>query len=307
MEIKPDFAVEYRIAYMYALKEDYAESMKWLEQFISSVPAAGRKAEGFLWIGIYHFLLGKKESAFSNFLRAEKLADEAGDWPRKVALDYTRGWLYFELGELELSKEYLQKAWDVLLSESPKSKGWRAGRNFSIGLVEAKQGKIDLARSRLAEIKSLLPELTPASRKTRTFHHDWLQAEILMAQGSLEKAIEVLEKIAPPDVPSMYTDNIGPYNMPFIRDVLARAYHQNRKLDKAISEYERKITFDPDSKDRHLIHPKYHYLLAKLYQEKGLPTKAIEQYQVFLDLWKDADPILPELQDAKKRLVALKK
>jgi serine/threonine protein kinase/Tfp pilus assembly protein PilF len=306
LDIKPDFAVGYRIAYMYALKEDYAESMKWVEQYISSVPSPGNKAEGFLWKGVYNFLLGKKERAFSNLLRADKLAEEAGDWPRKVALDYTRGWWYFELGELELGKEYLHKAWDVMLSDSPESKGWQAGYNFSIGLVEVKQGEIDSARSRMDKIKSLLPELTPASRKIRTFHHDWLQAEILMAQDSPRKAIEILEKIVPSDVPSMYTDNIGPYNMPFIRDVLARAYHQNGELGKAISEYETKITFNPESKDRHLIHPKYHYFLAKLYQEKGLSAKAIGQYDIFLQLWKDADPVLPELQDAKKRLNSLK-
>ena len=206
-----------------------------------------------------------------------------------------------------LHKEYLQKAWEMLLSAYPKAKSWRAGYNFCLGLVEVSHGEMDSARSRLDKIKSLLPELTPASKKNRTFEHDWLQAEILMAQGSPEKAIEVLEKIVSPDIPSMHTDNMGPYNLPPVRDVLARAYRQNGELSKAISEYERKITFDPGSKDRHLIHPKYHYLLAKLYQEKGLLTKAIEQYEVFLDLWKDADPVLPELQDAKKRMTALKK
>jgi len=307
LEIKPGFGVGFRIAYICALKEDYAESMKWLEHFISSVPSPGHKAEGFLWIGIYYFLLGKKESAFSSLLRAEKWAEEAGDWPRKVALDYTRGWWYFELGELELSKEYFQKAWEVMLSAYPKSKGYQSGYDFCLGMVEAKQGEVDSARFRLDKIKSLLPELTPSSRKIRTFEHDWLEAEILMAQGSPEKAIVILEKSVTQDIPNMHTDSIGPYNLPLIRDVLARAYHQNGELDRAIAEYERKITFDPSSQDRHLIHPKYHYFLAKLYQEKGLSSKAIGQYKIFLQHWKDADPVLPELQDGKKRLAALKR
>jgi hypothetical protein len=45
----------------------------------------------------------------------------------------------------------------------------------------------------------------------------------------------------------------------------------------------------------------------KIYQDKGWPCKAIEHYSKFLDLWKDADPGLPEVEDARKRLAGLRK
>lgn len=66
------------------------------------------------------------------------------------------------------------------------------------------------------------------------------------------------------------------------------------------------ITFDPNREERCLIHPKYHYSLAKLYEEKGRKGKAIEHYDKFLDLWKDAGPCIAEVKDAKKRVAGVK-
>ena len=47
-------------------------------------------------------------------------------------------------------------------------------------------------------------------------------------------------------------------------------------------------------------------MLGKIYKEQSNKTKAIEQYEKFLDLWKDAVPGIAEIEDARKRLAGLK-
>ncbi|MCK4787307.1 MAG: hypothetical protein KAV87_26345 [Desulfobacteraceae bacterium] len=43
--------------------------------------------------------------------------------------------------------------------------------------------------------------------------------------------------------------------------------------------------------------------VGKIYEQK---VKAIKHYEKFLDLWKDADPGIAEVEDARKRLAGLK-
>ncbi len=47
-------------------------------------------------------------------------------------------------------------------------------------------------------------------------------------------------------------------------------------------------------------------MLGKIHEDQGNRDKAIEHYEKFLDLWKDADPGIREVEDGKKRLAALR-
>jgi hypothetical protein len=47
-------------------------------------------------------------------------------------------------------------------------------------------------------------------------------------------------------------------------------------------------------------------MLGKIYEQIGWEGKAIEHYEKFLALWKDADPGIAEVDDARERLARLK-
>jgi hypothetical protein len=47
-------------------------------------------------------------------------------------------------------------------------------------------------------------------------------------------------------------------------------------------------------------------MLGRAYEMVGGSSKAIAQYEEFLEIWKDADPYLEEVPDASLRLNRLK-
>ncbi|MGD8540397.1 MAG: protein kinase [Candidatus Aminicenantes bacterium] len=307
LEVKPDFYLAIQnIGYVYAFAQNHLEALRWFDRFVEESPTPGTKAEAYAWRGFYLCWLGQQVRAMDDFEVAAELAESVGNKEWIGHIHRILGWVYYDQGNLKLSREHFKEWLDVRKELRTSISSYNtACYNFYLGLVDLKEGQFDSARSKLDIIQSHLPDIT-SNKDMAEFYHDFLLGELLLAEGSIEEAIRTsTEASSIGAYSSMYVSNLLPHNFPFEKDTLARAYLKVGDIDKAIVEYKRLITFDPNTLERSLVHPRYYYKLAKLYEQKGQKAKAIEHYEKFLELWKDADPGIFEVEDARERLMGL--
>jgi tetratricopeptide (TPR) repeat protein len=84
------------------------------------------------------------------------------------------------------------------------------------------------------------------------------------------------------------------------------AYYKAGDMEKAQEQYEKIVNLTIGRIHWGDIYAKSLYKLGQIYEQKNWVGKAIEQYEKFLELWKNADPGDADVDDAKKRLAGLK-
>ena len=134
------------------------------------------------------------------------------------------------------------------------------------------------------------------NRKTIRFYYHLL-GMIELERENFSKAIENLKK-AISLLP--FPRYLGPHAL-FIQ-FLASAYYRSGDLEKAREEYKRILSLTMGRINYGDIYAKSFYMLGKIYEQQGNTAKAIKNYSKFLALWKDADPGIPEVEEAGKRL-----
>jgi tetratricopeptide (TPR) repeat protein len=106
---------------------------------------------------------------------------------------------------------------------------------------------------------------------------------------------------------SDYPQWLTPDSHALFMEPLALAYYKMGDLDKAQEEYEKITSLSSGRIYYSDIYAKSFCMLGKIYEQQGDTARAIEHYEKFLELWKDADPGMAEVEDARKRLAGLQK
>ena len=224
--------------------------------------------------------------------QAMGLARNARDYSSLSEFDYRAGDFEGALAESQLALQ------DALKTGSLRSQAWALQMR---GRAELALGDLPAAR-RTAEGLKICAD--GAVNKKLARHHYYLAGMIESEAGRFSSAVENLKKaIALLDAESWYTKTA--WKAAFF-DGLAAVYFESGDWARAKEELRRIQSLPLVRLQSGDVYAVSFYWLGKIAEEEGKKAEAAESYRKFLDLWKNADPELLEIVDAKLRLAGLK-
>jgi tetratricopeptide (TPR) repeat protein len=318
-ELDPDLAMGY---FNLAVNHVYLNRVEEAENVIRR--ATGRGLEIDELIMLEHdiaFLKGDRAAMERAVARARERS--GGDtWiSNKEAYAFSYG------GQLKKAKVLSQRAVDQAMQEAqPERAGlWQAGgalreaffgdapqarAGATIALQHANNREIEYGAalalaisgdsSRAQELADDLERRFPEDTVVRGSYVPVLRARIALDQGDPSKAIEILQVSAPYEL-GVSRLLFGALYPVYVRGEAHLSAHQGTEAAvefQKILDHRGVVGSDP-------IGALAHLQLGRAYTLSGDKTKAATAYQDFLTLWKDADPDIPILQQAKREYLQL--
>jgi serine/threonine protein kinase/tetratricopeptide (TPR) repeat protein len=240
-------------------------------------------------------LNGKFEHAKEIGKQAVELTQKLGQkfWEAMCHILVAR--LYLRTGNYDAALKECEEAWNSALEAG--SLDYQRQALHLKGFVLVEKGAMEEAQQAANDLKDMI---NSGMHKKAIRYYDHLMGMMELKKENYTRAIDHFN-----DAISLLSYGPLTKRADFL-DSLAFATYKSGNLEKAIEEYS-KITQLIGGRIEH--EDKYamsFYMLGKIYEQQGDTAKAIEHYEKFLDLWRDADPGLPEVDDARTRLAALK-
>ncbi len=261
------------------------------------------------------------DSLGMSYQQSGRYGEAAGEYQRALALNpefepaiIHMGDVYFQEGRYREAVGQYQRYIEVTQSDLARAVGyssiayvhWRKGDidraeqaakkemlyakgsvwNSLVIALERKDGpKADKLKERLFES---LPNPQRGARHDQRTYDDFRGYLALRAKSNEDAVAHFKEAVR--HLPT--SSGIESYE-----DCLANAYLQLGKWDDAIGEYQRILIRNPNY---HLAH----YHMGQAYERRGDDDLARAEYAEFISTWKNADPDIPEVLDAKRRFAS---
>jgi tetratricopeptide (TPR) repeat protein len=279
---------------IFLCQEDYTYALKTYQKlFKFDAPVA--HIRGRIKFGNLCLFKGKLKEAQEEFREGIGLAREAGEIGWEVFFNRRIAYTFQKMGNLEEAMKELEEAWKLAVEE-----GDFDDKMFTLykkGVVQSKMGLMDEAQKIAVELKALIE--SGLNRKLMRFYHH-LVGMIEFERGNYSQAIEYFSQAL-----SLFSYSPLTRRSDFIES-LALAFYESGDIEKAKKEYEKITRLTTGKRGRGDIYAKSFYMLGKINEEQNKSANSIEHYEKFLDLWKNADPGIAEVDDARERLAGLR-
>ena len=217
------------------------------------------------------------------------------DWKRQFC--QTLGFNHWRAGNYGEAMKYTEKLWASAVED--QAADYKRNALFLKALFHLEKEQIDQALTMAEKLKEINEELTNP-KLIRDYYV--LQGMIELKKKDYSKAIDHMERGY-----ALYPEqnNWFPYHA-FVAYDLGLAYVLSENFDKAEQAFDNIINMTTGRLWWGDLYAKSFYMLGKICEQQGDTAKAKEHYEKFLDLWKDADPGIQEVEDARKRMNGLK-
>jgi len=300
-------------AIVYLIEGEYTRALEELDKAAALDTQMMQQSP--IILGDIHVLKGEFEAAEREY---GKISKGSGTYRDRMSA------LYISQGRFKAAKDILQKrpvmknqllglylrTWQsdealALVTDMRESvdKGDDIGEQIELlhlqGLAYTQKKEFDRAQEIAEEIKTRVD--SSINKKRIRYYHN-LMGLVQMEQGRSAQAVETLQK----SLDDLYFPHQDfPTVHAFFYLALAEAQFAAGQWESARISCENVLGLHFTRFGDGDFYAKSFLMLGKIYEQLGDKANAIENYEKFLDLWKNADPGMAAVEDAKERLAKL--
>jgi tetratricopeptide (TPR) repeat protein len=242
---------------------------------------------------------GKLEKSIEMYKKGIEAAKSEKMYGSEMGFNTNLAYTYLESGNPAEALNASEKRM-TLAMKFQNQISWKT--QFLRGYVHARLSAFKEAQNAADELKIIVD--SGLDKKLIRYYY-LLMGMIEFRKNNLEDA-EKYQTQALSLLPFQVPHSIGFVDHAIFHNAMATTYLKLGELDKAQKQYEKIVSLTEGRLGFGIIYAKSYYMLGKIHEQKGDTTKAIEHYEKFLDLWKNADPGFSEVEDTRNRLTRLK-